>query len=206
MFQSSDLACAKRREFLGAAREGGALLRDTDGFALTMVPLAQLEAITEIAQVAVAALLALAALSRGSTRPADFGQLAWLATFDEDDRAEFFEELRDALSVAAATRDAAPVETCLREWRTTARALSDPLRRAVLTAPGTMTMPRSTGRRSDPALGAYRPHVPPAAPAAGHRSSQSSGFLCTGSSSGSGMSCPAAQAWRTRSSSGITWP
>ena len=136
VFQASDLAGAKRREFLGAAREGGALLRDTDGFALTMVPLAQLEAITEIAQVAVAALLALAALSRGSARPADLGQLAWLAAFDEDDRAEFFEELRDALSVAAATRDAAPVETCLREWRTTAQALSDPLRRAILTAPG----------------------------------------------------------------------
>ena len=136
VFQASDLAGAKRREFLGAAREGGALLRDTDGFALTMVPLAQLEAITEIAQVAVAALLALAALSRGSARPADLGQLAWLATFDEDDRAEFFEELRNALSVAAATRDAAPVETCLREWRTTAQALSDPLRRAILTAPG----------------------------------------------------------------------
>ena len=71
VFQASDLAGAKRREFLGAAREGGALLRDTDGFALTMVPLAQLEAIAEIAQVAVAALLALAALSRGSARPAD---------------------------------------------------------------------------------------------------------------------------------------
>ena len=112
------------------------MLRDTDGFALTMVPLAQLEAITEIAQVAVAALLALASFGRGPARPADLGQLAWLASFDEDDRAEFFEELRDALSVAAATRDAAPVETCLREWRTTAQALSDPLRRAVLTAPG----------------------------------------------------------------------
>jgi hypothetical protein len=136
VFQASDLAGAKRREFIGAAREGGALLRDTDGFALTMVPLAQLEAVTEIAQVAVAALLALAALGRGSTRPADFGQLAWLAAFDEDDRAEFFEELRDALSVAEATRDAGPVETCLREWRMTARALSDPLRRAILTAPG----------------------------------------------------------------------
>ena len=95
-----------------------------------------LEAVTEIAEVAVAALLALAALGRGSTHPADFGQLAWLAAFDEDDRAEFFEELRDALSVAAATRDAGPVETCLREWRTTARALSDPLRRAILTGPG----------------------------------------------------------------------
>ena len=29
-------------------------------------------------------------------------------SFDEDDRTEFFEELREALSVAAATRDAAP--------------------------------------------------------------------------------------------------
>ena len=136
VFQASDLAGAKRREFLGAAREGRALLRDTDGFALIMVPLAQIEAITEIAQVAVAALLALAALSRDSVRPADLGQLAWLATFDGDDRAEFFEELRDALSVAEATRDATPVETCLRDWRTTARALSDALRHAILTAPG----------------------------------------------------------------------
>ena len=127
VFQASDLAGAKRREFLGAAREGRAL---------TKVPLAQLEAITEIAQVAVAALLALAALSRDSVRPADLGQLAWLATFDGDDRAEFFEELRDALSVAEATRDATPVETCLRDWRTTARALSDALRHAILTAPG----------------------------------------------------------------------
>jgi uncharacterized protein DUF6247 len=62
--------------------------------------------------------------------------LAWLAVFEDDDRLEFFEELRDALSVAEATRDAAPVETCLREWRTTARALSDPLRHAILTGPG----------------------------------------------------------------------
>jgi Family of unknown function (DUF6247) len=136
VFQASDLAGAKRREFLGAAREGGALLRDTDGFALTMVPLAQLEAVTEIAQVAVAALVALAALSRGAARPADLGQLAWLAAFDEEDRTEFFAELRDALSVAGATRDAGPVETCLREWRITARALSDPLRKAILIGPG----------------------------------------------------------------------
>jgi hypothetical protein len=132
----TEYAGVKRREFLGAAREGGALLRDTDGFALTLVPLARLEAVTEIAQVAVAALLALAVLGRGSARPADLGQLAWLAAFDEDDRTEFFAELRDALSVAAATHDAAPVETCLREWRTTAQALSDPLRHAILTGPG----------------------------------------------------------------------
>jgi len=124
VFQASDLAGAKRREFLGAARQGGALLRDTDGFALTMVPLAQLEAITEIAQVAVAALLALAAVGRGSARPADFGQLAWLAAFDDEDRAEFFEELRDALSVAEATRDAVPVETLRQAVQTQLEALA----------------------------------------------------------------------------------
>jgi len=136
VFQASDLAGAKRRDFIGAARGGGALLRDTDGFALTMVPLSQLEAITEVAHTAVAALLAVAALARGHTRPAELGQLAWLAVFDEDDRAEFFDELRDALALAEATRDAEPVETCLREWRTSARALSDPLAREILTGPG----------------------------------------------------------------------
>jgi hypothetical protein len=136
VFQASDLAGAKRREFLGAARGGGALLRDTDGFALTMVPLSQLEAITEVARTAVAALVAAAALDRGQARPAELGQLAWLAVFDEDDRAEFFDELRDALAISEATRDAAPVETCLQEWRTTARALSDPLAREILTGPG----------------------------------------------------------------------
>ena len=136
VFQASDLAGAKRREFLGAARKGGALLRDTDGFALTMVPLSQLEAVTEVARTAVAALLAAAALSRGPVRPAELGQFAWLTVFDDDDRAEFFSELRDALAVAEATRDAAAVETCLREWRITARALSDPLAREILTGPG----------------------------------------------------------------------
>jgi len=84
----------------------------------------------------VAALLAVARPSCGQVRPAELGQFGWLAVFDEDARAEFFDELRDALPVAEATRDAAPVETCLRAWRTTARALSDPLAREILTGPG----------------------------------------------------------------------
>ncbi|HXS62922.1 MAG TPA: DUF6247 family protein [Streptosporangiaceae bacterium] len=59
-----------------------------------------------------------------------------MAAFDPDDRAEFFSELRDALSIAASTRNVGPVETCLREWQMTARALADPLREAILTGPG----------------------------------------------------------------------
>jgi hypothetical protein len=64
------------------------------------------------------------------------GPLAWLTVFGNGDRAEFFAELRDAAALAGASGDAAPVETCLREWRTTARALADPRRRAILTGPG----------------------------------------------------------------------
>ncbi len=136
VFQASDLAGAKRREFLGAAREGGALLRDTDGFALTMVPLARLEAITEVANIAVAALVAESVLRKGAARAAELGPLAWLAAFDEDDRAAFFEELRDALSIAEATSDSTSVGACLKEWRTTTPALSDPLRREILMGSG----------------------------------------------------------------------
>lgn len=136
MYQASDLAGAKRREFLDGARKGGVLLRDTDGFALTMVPLAQFQAISEIAHTAVAALLAEPALRRATVRPSELGALAWLAVFDEDDRASFLDELRDALSVAETTNDASAVEVCLREWQTTARALSDPDRRRILASEG----------------------------------------------------------------------
>lgn len=136
VFQASDLAGAKRREFIGAARKGSALLRDTDGFALTMLPSAHFEAIAEVARTAVAALVAVTATGRRQVRPAELGSLAWLAAFDPDDRAEFFSELLDALSIAESTRDVRPVEACLHEWQTTARALADPLRSAILTGPG----------------------------------------------------------------------
>ena len=68
-----------------------------------MLPAAQLEAIAEVARTAVAALLALTATGRGRVRPAELGPLAWLAAFDPDDRAEFFYELLDALSIAEST-------------------------------------------------------------------------------------------------------
>jgi hypothetical protein len=59
----------------------------------------------------------------------------WPVRLDEDDRRQFFRDLRDAASEAEAACDAAPVDRCLREWRATAEALSDPERRAALTSP-----------------------------------------------------------------------
>lgn len=57
---------------------------------------------------------------------------SWLAALDYDDQTQFFLEMSEALGEAESARDAEPLEKCLREWRVTAEALSDPLRRAVL--------------------------------------------------------------------------
>lgn len=61
--------------------------------------------------------------------------LSWLSVFDDDDRASFFAEMREALETSAARRDPEPLEACLRAWKVTAEAMADPETRAVLTSP-----------------------------------------------------------------------
>ncbi len=65
------------------------------------------------------------------------GRPSWLAALDTGDLADFAAEMRAALDTSVSARDAAPLETCLREWRVTGEALSDPQRREVLTGDGT---------------------------------------------------------------------
>lgn len=64
------------------------------------------------------------------------GGPSWLAALDGGDRAQFAAEMREALDSSVAAGDAAPLETCLREWRVTGEALSDPQRREILTGDG----------------------------------------------------------------------
>ena len=58
---------------------------------------------------------------------------SWLSVFDDDDRVSFFAEMKDALDTSAARRDPEPLETCLREWKITARQMADPRLREALT-------------------------------------------------------------------------
>jgi hypothetical protein len=60
---------------------------------------------------------------------------SWLSVFDDDDRASFFAEMREALETSAATRDPEPFEACLRAWKVTAEAMADPQVREILTSP-----------------------------------------------------------------------
>ena len=50
---------------------------------------------------------------------------SWLAVFGSDDVAQFFAEMAGALQTSAARKDPEPLETCLREWKVTARELAD---------------------------------------------------------------------------------
>jgi hypothetical protein len=64
--------------------------------------------------------------------PADFGDLTWLRHLDDDDLAQFLQEVRAAVSVAYHDDDLGELEQLVHDWRATADELADPARRKVL--------------------------------------------------------------------------
>lgn len=128
VFQVSDLAGSKRREFIDLAKRGNARLRDTDGTPLVMLSeagLAQLEGLSD-ALVGYLSLETALDRRREERQPTDFGNLAWAITLEENDLLELRDDLRAALAIAASQRDTTVVDTLLRDWRYTALDLADP--------------------------------------------------------------------------------
>lgn len=132
IYQVTDLN-SKRVEFVAAAKRGEARLRDKDGTSLVMLRESHVRVLEGLAEWT-NAYLRLERLLRSASAPSvsDLGTLAWLRVFDEDDQRAFLEDLHDAIVAANADEDLAPVEELVRDWRTTAAQLADPLRRAVL--------------------------------------------------------------------------
>ena len=137
IYQASDLA-GKRRELMDAARSGFAQIRDTDGTGLVLLPQGRFDLLRALRDHFSRFMSLEATLERpkGERRVTDFGELAWLAAFDEDDQLSFRRELMEALIQCLATDSVAPVEKCIRDWRATAVALSNEKARRVLTTPG----------------------------------------------------------------------
>jgi hypothetical protein len=137
IYSASDLS-AKRRELIDAARAGFAQIRDTDGTGLVLLPQRNFDLLRFLRDI----LGKLVTLEAARERPArerrltDFGELAWLASFEEDDQATFHSELLEAVAKSIASETPEPVETCIRDWRTTATALSNEKSRRILMSPG----------------------------------------------------------------------
>lgn len=137
IFQASDLS-AKRRQVMNTARSGFARIRDTDGTGLVLLPQRSFEFLRSLGQQLTKIVTLDAALQRPrkDRRPADYGELAWLTAFDEDDQETFRSEFLSALSQALAIESVAPADACIREWRVTARALANEKVRRALTSAG----------------------------------------------------------------------
>jgi hypothetical protein len=134
MYQVSDLAGARRREFLDEAKSASASLRDTDGSVLVMLAARRIAALQEAASATGMLFAAEAALKRSSDlKPSELGGFAWLSEFDDDDRAEAIAEIRDSIVTTIASADPAILRETLHSWATTASVMRDPLRRAVHT-------------------------------------------------------------------------
>jgi len=133
MFQVSDLAGARRREFLDEAKAGSASLRDTDGSVLVMLEARRITAMQEASSATALLFAAEAALARTATPTSvELGGLAWLAEFDADDQADALAEIREAIVLVISTMDPEPLREVLHAWATTSNVMRDPLRRAIL--------------------------------------------------------------------------
>jgi hypothetical protein len=137
IYSASELA-NRRREVIADARADHAQIRDTDGTSLVMLAESRfnfLQAMPESVRRLVQLELA---LNRpyAERRSTDFGDLAWLAAFDDGDQHTFRLELLEALNLAVANNELAPVATCIGDWRRTARALMNDRGRGVLTSAG----------------------------------------------------------------------
>ncbi len=132
IFQVSDLA-TKRTEFLQAARDGRARIRDTDGTELVALRASDLITLEEFAAWSSEHRRLVALYERSATPSVvDLGRNAWLRVFERTDIDEFLRELEDALIASLADNDASLLDECVHAWQVTAQQLEDPLRRSVL--------------------------------------------------------------------------
>lgn len=134
VFQSTDLATQRRTEFLDAARNGLARLRDKNGTSLVMLPERHLRLLEELRKWSSVHLRLESLLARPDFKPTvqALGDLAWLRVFDCEDLKEFADELGEAIVAADSDSDAAVLHECLDAWKATARQMEDPMRRSVL--------------------------------------------------------------------------
>jgi hypothetical protein len=133
IYTASDLD-RRRREVTDTARRGLARIRDTDGTGLVLLPARHYEVLETVSRWydRLDVVERTRAKPAGERLPADFGELTWLRHLDDDDLAQFLQEVRAAVSVAYHDDDLSELEQLVRDWRATADELADPARREVL--------------------------------------------------------------------------
>ena len=139
IFQSTDLN-QRGRAILDAARDSEARLRDKDGLALVMTRESRHAALKTVARSAANLLALEIVLALAPDRlPGiqELGEWTWLREFSRADLESFVAEMREAIILASREETEEPIKHALYAWRVSAESLEDPLRREVLSSPGT---------------------------------------------------------------------
>lgn len=134
IYQPSDLAGTGRKQFVADALRDCARLRTSEGEPLVMLREARLDHVAAIRDYAVAYLTVTTAIKRprDDRRASDFGDWAFISVFDDEDIHEFLDEVNEAIICAASGGDHTMVASLLHQWKMSARTLSDPVAREIL--------------------------------------------------------------------------
>lgn len=136
IFQSSDLS-RRSRSVLEKAAGGEALIRGKDGAPLVMTPARRVRNLEKYRDWSIKLMQLRSFLDSGnSSAVAQWGELAWLRVFDEDDLRAFIGEAESQLLMSEALGDYSDFDELVDEWKVTAGQLEDPLRRHILLSPG----------------------------------------------------------------------
>lgn len=134
IFSASDLS-RKRKDILREARDGVALVRDTDGVGLVMMQESRLRFLERMQELTGLHVVVGRVVSKGAgVSIQELGSNSWIRVFDEGDLVELSAELGDALQAARGDENTDLADEVVKAWRVTARQLQDPLRREVLTS------------------------------------------------------------------------
>ncbi|MGE4714263.1 MULTISPECIES: hypothetical protein [Bifidobacterium] len=133
IYTASELA-SKRVEVINTAvNDGRARIRISEGEELVMLPekrLADLEK-NRLWSLRLERLRRLLAANRRPT-VAELGDLAWLRVFDNEDLTSFCDDISDQLIACDADENYSELDATIKDWKTTAGQLEDPLRKKIL--------------------------------------------------------------------------
>jgi hypothetical protein len=120
-FTTSDLA-RRRKDVLAAARTGTAMIRDTDGFVLAILPADRLAVTDRLADLNGTLRCLVATLNDPSPAPAALGEAAWASTWAPSRRQQLAADLAEALALAESLGDPGPAAGLLEASRPQPRA------------------------------------------------------------------------------------
>ncbi len=136
IFQLSDLS-RRPKSVLERAAGGEALIRGKDGASLVMTSESRVRNLEKYRDWSIR-LMQLRSFLDSENTPGipQWGELAWLRVFDEDDLRTFISEAESQLLMSDALGDYSEFDELVDEWKVTAGQLEDPLRRHILLSRG----------------------------------------------------------------------